>query len=509
MRTFHPEAEQKLARTIDWLHEWPCSRTYGLGTKLPCDESWLIESLSDSTIYMAYYTIAHLLQGDVYGQTSGLAEIPAEKMTRQVYDYIFLDAAYPADCGVEEEKLQRLRQEFNFWYPMDMRASGKDLLSNHLTFTLFNHAAIWPDQPERWPLSIRSNGHMKLNNEKMSKSTGNFLTVIDSVELFGADATRYTIAQAGDGSDSDANFECDVANKAILKLHTTIARAEALLAADSKLVEAREADCFADRSFANELSRILNEADVAYEDCQFRAASILTHREMNRIYGVYKAQCDALGRKMSAGLVRRFVEAQAIMAVPITPHWAEKLWQLLGNEGFAVQAQWPSNLAVDDLTSRRTEYLRKCLDQWVLDVQKNKKQVKAATVVVATAFPDWQQDTYANALKAVTEGLAAAEATAIAALKADNQLRRHMKLAGPLTKRLIESVGELVQKEVRCSFAFDEVALLQDNLSYISATLSAVRKSPKEPFDIAVSTTLDPKAKNQALPFQPILNVSV
>jgi len=40
-----------------------CSRTYGLGTKLPWDENWLVESLSDSTIYMCYYTIAHMLQG--------------------------------------------------------------------------------------------------------------------------------------------------------------------------------------------------------------------------------------------------------------------------------------------------------------------------------------------------------------------------------------------------------------------------------------------------------------
>lgn len=37
-----------------------------LGTKLPWDESWLIESLSDSTIYMAYYTIAHFLQGGTF-----------------------------------------------------------------------------------------------------------------------------------------------------------------------------------------------------------------------------------------------------------------------------------------------------------------------------------------------------------------------------------------------------------------------------------------------------------
>ena len=51
--------------TLDWLHEHACSRSYGLGTKIPWDEQYLVESLSDSTIYMAYYTVVHLLQGGV------------------------------------------------------------------------------------------------------------------------------------------------------------------------------------------------------------------------------------------------------------------------------------------------------------------------------------------------------------------------------------------------------------------------------------------------------------
>ena len=48
--------------TVGWLREWGCSRAYGLGTYMPFDKRYVIESLSDSTIYMAYYTIAHYLQ---------------------------------------------------------------------------------------------------------------------------------------------------------------------------------------------------------------------------------------------------------------------------------------------------------------------------------------------------------------------------------------------------------------------------------------------------------------
>lgn len=43
---------------------------------------------------------------------------------------------------------------------------------NHLTFCLYNHTAIWAGQQQYWPLSMRCNGHLLLNAEKMSKSTG-------------------------------------------------------------------------------------------------------------------------------------------------------------------------------------------------------------------------------------------------------------------------------------------------------------------------------------------------
>lgn len=66
MNVYYDEVKRNFIRCINWLHEYACSRTYGLGTKVPWDTQWLIESLSDSTIYMAYYTIAHYLQGGTF-----------------------------------------------------------------------------------------------------------------------------------------------------------------------------------------------------------------------------------------------------------------------------------------------------------------------------------------------------------------------------------------------------------------------------------------------------------
>ncbi len=63
MNTYSQETRHAFEKTLDWLNKWACARTYGLGSVLPWDPQFLVESLSDSTIYMSYYTVAQLLHG--------------------------------------------------------------------------------------------------------------------------------------------------------------------------------------------------------------------------------------------------------------------------------------------------------------------------------------------------------------------------------------------------------------------------------------------------------------
>lgn len=88
--------------------------------------------------------------------------------------------------------MARLRKEFEYWLPFDLRVSGKDLIANHLTFALYTHVAMW--EKEKWPMAIRCNGHLLLNGEKMSKSTGNFMTMKEACVEFGSDGVRYAIS---------------------------------------------------------------------------------------------------------------------------------------------------------------------------------------------------------------------------------------------------------------------------------------------------------------------------
>jgi leucyl-tRNA synthetase len=63
----------------------------GLGTKLPWDTQFLIESLSDSTLYFAYYTIAHHLQSDLEGQVPGTLNLLPQQLTDNEWNAILLE----------------------------------------------------------------------------------------------------------------------------------------------------------------------------------------------------------------------------------------------------------------------------------------------------------------------------------------------------------------------------------------------------------------------------------
>lgn len=115
---------------------------------------------------MAFYTVAHLIQGgndNLNGRSVGPLGIKAEDMDDAVWEYIFKKGKYPDGCKIPEEKLQKLRHEFEYWYPLDLRCSGKDLIRNHLTMALYNHAAVWDNNANMMPRGFFCNGYVLVN----------------------------------------------------------------------------------------------------------------------------------------------------------------------------------------------------------------------------------------------------------------------------------------------------------------------------------------------------------
>lgn len=52
LNTFTHEVKNAFQGVLNWLNQWACARSFGLGSKIPWDPQFLVESLSDSTIYV-------------------------------------------------------------------------------------------------------------------------------------------------------------------------------------------------------------------------------------------------------------------------------------------------------------------------------------------------------------------------------------------------------------------------------------------------------------------------
>lgn len=326
MNVYHDEVRKNFVSCLNWLHEYACSRTYGLGSKLPWDPQWLIESLSDSTIYNAYYTVAHLLQGNTFrGDKPNALGIKAEQLTPEVWDYIFFKEAKYPKTDIPKAKLDKLKHEFEYWYPIDLRVSGKDLIQNHLTYYIYNHCAIWPNDETKWPKGIRANGHLMLNSMKMSKSDGNFLTLTDAIEKFSADVTRLCLADAGD-SVEDANFAETMAEASILRLYTFIEWVKEAIASKDTYRTGPFND-FNDQVFSSEINLKIKETDEFYKKLLFKEALRTGFFEFQAARDKYR-ELSLDG--MHVDLVMKFIEVQALIMSPICPHVAEHVWELLG-----------------------------------------------------------------------------------------------------------------------------------------------------------------------------------
>ena len=112
LECYNPQVHKAFRDALAWLSDWACSRSFGLGTRMPWDEQFLIESLSDSTIYMAYYLVAHHLQGgELDGRTTGPSGIKPEQCTEAFWDCVMLGAKYDAKLGIPAATIAKLRRE--------------------------------------------------------------------------------------------------------------------------------------------------------------------------------------------------------------------------------------------------------------------------------------------------------------------------------------------------------------------------------------------------------------
>ena len=376
----YPEKYRKLfLDTVDWLNKRPCARKRGLGTKLPFDKDWLIESLSDSTIYMAFYTIVHHIRK--YG-------IEADKLQPSFFDYIYLNYGTPEkisdETGIPVGVLEKMKKEFDYWYPNDLRHTAIAHITNHLTFFIMHHIAIFPEK--HWPRAITLNNLVIKDGRKMAKSKGNVIFLRDIAERYSADLFRlYSIFS----TDLDGILdwrEKDVLDmrKQFIKLYTYLKRIAAL-----KLIQVN-LDLVTVRWFLSIFNRMIRRVTEYMDAFKFRDAVVeLVYNMFSNLSHLEKR----LGPEKADNVMRSILKEWLIMLSPVIPHICEEIWSNLGEDGFVSTAKWPEPKLemIDEISEIKEESIINLESDIQEIVRLLKRSPEKVKIIIAA---DWKRNLF-------------------------------------------------------------------------------------------------------------------
>lgn len=340
------EVRSNLDYYIGWLEDWACSRRSGLGTHLPWDKQWLIEPLTDSTIYMSYYTIAKYLKN-----------MDFEDLNDAFFEKIFFDNDTnntEAKLKIDQATINEIQNEFSYWYPLDWRLSAKDLVGNHLSFHMFHHAAIFP--PENWPQGMVVFGMGLLEGNKMSSSKGNVILLKSAIEEYGSDVVRlFLMSSAEPWQDFDWREKEVIGTKRRLDWFFEFAeKIENIKGSPINLSNIKRVDLTRkiDLWMMNQLYIRINDATKALEGFQTRKALqdslFLLKKDVDHY--MYRTKhlieenenkCDGEKDEALVFVLSSILESWIRILAPFTPHSSEELWNKYGGEGFVSEAKWP------------------------------------------------------------------------------------------------------------------------------------------------------------------------
>ena len=466
------KSRNAFASAIEWLNLRAVVRANGLGTRFPLDRQYIIESLSDSTIYMSLYTIAHLLRN-----------VDPEKLKPEFFDYVYLGKGDPsalsASLGMDYDLIKRCRESFAYWYTNMSRHSGPDLIFSHLTMHLFNHAALM--NQENWPKQMVVNGVVLMEGEKMSKSLGNIIMLSKGMQKYGADASRFAILTSTD-LYNDSNF-MEESVGGIKERFEYVANM-------CKYIDGLQTEALAqiDYWLYSKINSKIEAVTNAMEKLELRTVStellFNTALELKRYF--------ARGGKNNLA-VRDYISNVVLMLQPIAPHISEELWHLLGNTSFASTERWPQ--ADGSMLNKLIENQEALVDSVLEDTKQvaglmGKKSGKAPRTVTIIVASPWKYEL--TSLFAEHRSID----KVMAAIKEKKEINKELaaKYLTGLAKKMNEVKPPLMGDA-------DETVAITSALEYLKTLLGC---------EIKVESESDSKSEraSRAAPMKPSIDIS-
>jgi leucyl-tRNA synthetase len=455
--------------TIRWLKQKACARKSGLGTKLPWDKEWIIESLSDSVIYMAYYTISNYIKS---------YEIGPDQLTDEFFDYVILGEGDPKEVSkvtrIKEELLKKIRDEFTYFYPLDSRHSGRDLVPNHLTFFIFNHVAIFPR--ELWPRQIVVNGSVLMEGKKMSKSLGNIIPLREAIRKFGADPLRLAILSTAELLQ-DADFSPSLAKSLNVKLERfyDFAMSVINLKEESEDIELSNED----RWLISRLQKTIKVVTEAMDKLRIREAINYSLYELDQNLQWYLKRSPIEGssekrKKSMVKVLKDLIETRVRLLAPFAPYICEEIWEKMGKEGLVSMANWPiyDENKVDERAEEIEEMIMKILDDTANIIKVTK--IKPSRICYY-ASSEWKWDVYLRTLEIFEVGVIDISGLMKELIK-DPRMKKTTKELYKFVQKIYDEVRKMPpdirQRRLKVK-VLDELSILRNSVGFLEKELGA------------------------------------
>ncbi len=372
MRIDPPEVARDMPGILEWFGDRACIRQGAwLGSPFPLDDRWVIEPISDSTLYPAYYTVSGMVNR---------GEVREESLSDAFFDFVFQGHGSPDKVpGVKPEAVAEARRQFLHWYPLDVNLGGKEHKTVHFPAFIKTHVALL--KPEHWPRGVFVNWWVTMGTgSKISKSKGGVEPVADLVSKFGVDAMRLYYCHAGApwlDVEWDPSGVLDYRAR-LGRIHDTVHRVAAGDLVALGVASDLPAPATLDRWLASSLERRLEGAREGWRQLDFRQVTAPVFFGM---MGDIRWYARRGGRNLEA--LRAFCRAWAVSMAPVAPHLAEELHRALGGGGFVSVAPLPG--AAPQGRDPTAEFVEDYLQALLADTQRIRQVAEGFQVEHAVA----------------------------------------------------------------------------------------------------------------------------
>ncbi|NDR56355.1 valine--tRNA ligase [Aliiruegeria sabulilitoris] len=249
-------------------------------------------------------------------------------------------------------------EETQKYFPTNVLVTGQDILFFWVARMMMMQLAVVDQIPFD---TVYLHGLVRdAKGKKMSKSTGNVVDPLEIIDEYGADALRFTnaaMASLGGVLKLDMqriagyrNFGTKIWNAARFAEMNGVFEPSV-----TPIDPASKPSATVNRWIIGETAKVREEVDKALNAYLFNdAANALYAFTWGKVCDWYvefakpMLQGDDEALKAETRATMRWVLEQAFTLLhPIMPFITEELWQVLGNEGMIVHADWPSYTAAD------------------------------------------------------------------------------------------------------------------------------------------------------------------